>query len=66
MYRDQADEAIREVTVHLASSTAAEEQSPDMTEPSGDTLFAGSIPDMYERLMVPLIFEPYALDDLLG
>ncbi len=27
-----------------------------------DTLFAGSIPEMYDRLMVPLIFEPYATD----
>ena len=29
---------------------------------TGDKVFAGSIPEMYERLMVPLIFEPYALD----
>ena len=27
-----------------------------------DKVFAGSVPEMYERLMVPLIFEPYALD----
>ena len=27
-----------------------------------DKAFAGSIPEIYERLMVPLIFEPYALD----
>jgi ubiquinone/menaquinone biosynthesis C-methylase UbiE len=27
-----------------------------------DKVFAGSIPETYERLMVPLIFEPYALD----
>jgi ubiquinone/menaquinone biosynthesis C-methylase UbiE len=27
-----------------------------------DKLFAGSIPDLYERLLVPLIFEPYARD----
>jgi ubiquinone/menaquinone biosynthesis C-methylase UbiE len=25
-------------------------------------LFAGSIPEIYERLLVPLLFEPYALD----
>ena len=29
---------------------------------SVDKVFAGSIPELYERLMVPLIFEPYALD----
>jgi ubiquinone/menaquinone biosynthesis C-methylase UbiE len=29
---------------------------------TSDTVFAGSIPDMYDRLMVPLIFEPYARD----
>ena len=29
---------------------------------SPDTVFSGSIPEMYDRLMVPLIFEPYALD----
>lgn len=27
-----------------------------------DGLFAGSIPEIYDRLMVPLIFEPYARD----
>ncbi len=30
--------------------------------PASDTVFAGSIPDLYDRLMVPLIFEPYAHD----
>src|SRR5690242_9716827 len=27
-----------------------------------DKVFAGSIPETYDRLMVPLTFEPYALD----
>lgn len=27
-----------------------------------DTLFAGSMPEIYDRLLVPLIFEPYARD----
>ncbi len=27
-----------------------------------DTLFAGSIPELYERLLVPMFFEPYARD----
>jgi ubiquinone/menaquinone biosynthesis C-methylase UbiE len=27
-----------------------------------DRLFAGSIPEIYDRLLVPLIFEAYALD----
>src|SRR5689334_5759950 len=27
-----------------------------------DKVFAGSIPDLYERFLVPLIFESYALD----
>jgi ubiquinone/menaquinone biosynthesis C-methylase UbiE len=29
---------------------------------TGDTVFTGSIPDLYDRLLVPLIFEPYARD----
>jgi ubiquinone/menaquinone biosynthesis C-methylase UbiE len=29
---------------------------------TGDTLFAGSIPALYDRLLVPLLFEPYAED----
>jgi ubiquinone/menaquinone biosynthesis C-methylase UbiE len=29
---------------------------------ASDTKFAGSIPEMYDRMMVPLIFEPYARD----
>jgi len=32
-------------------------------EPSdADSIFAGSIPQLYERYLVPLIFEPYATD----
>src|SRR5215218_1868450 len=27
-----------------------------------DTVFAGSIPQLYERYLVPLIFEPYAAE----
>lgn len=27
-----------------------------------DKIFAGSIPEVYDRLLVPLIFEPYAVD----
>ena len=33
-----------------------------MTASKSDTLFAGSIPQLYERYLVPLIFEPYAVD----
>jgi SAM-dependent methyltransferase len=33
-----------------------------MNPPGTDTAFAGSIPQFYERYMVPLIFEPYAAD----
>jgi ubiquinone/menaquinone biosynthesis C-methylase UbiE len=29
---------------------------------SSDTAFSGSIPEIYDRLLVPLIFEPYARD----
>lgn len=27
-----------------------------------DQVFAGSVPELYNRLLVPLIFEPYARD----
>src|SRR5438874_1926208 len=30
--------------------------------PETDKLFAGSIPEIYDRLLVPLLFEPYARD----
>jgi ubiquinone/menaquinone biosynthesis C-methylase UbiE len=33
-----------------------------MTIASSDPLFAGSIPEIYDRYLVPLIFEPYAED----
>ena len=33
-----------------------------MTQTRTDTMFAGSIPELYEKLLVPLIFEPYAVD----
>ncbi len=33
-----------------------------MSASTGDRAFAGSIPELYERYLVPLIFEPYASD----
>lgn len=33
-----------------------------MENPVVDTVFAGSIPKLYDTYLVPLIFEPYALD----
>jgi SAM-dependent methyltransferase len=33
-----------------------------MNPPETDRAFAGSIPQLYERHLVPLIFEPYAID----
>jgi len=33
-----------------------------MDNPGSDTLFAGSIPEIYDSHLVPLIFEPYAAD----
>lgn len=33
-----------------------------MTSSDGDSVFAGSIPQLYERYLVPLIFAPYAPD----
>jgi SAM-dependent methyltransferase len=33
-----------------------------MNSRSTDTAFAGSIPQIYDRYLVPLIFEPYAVD----
>ncbi len=36
-----------------------------MTTQEHDPIFSGSIPDVYDRYLVPLIFEPYA-DDLVA
>src|SRR5690349_2269220 len=33
-----------------------------MSTSGSDTVFAGSVPELYERYLVPLIFEPYAID----
>ena len=33
-----------------------------MTQPQADTHFAGSIPQLYDEILVPLIFAPYAHD----
>src|SRR5918999_663746 len=33
-----------------------------MSTPGTDKVFAGSIPKLYDTYMVPLIFEPYAVD----
>ena len=28
----------------------------------GDATFVGAVPDIYDRFMVPMLFEPYAVD----
>ena len=33
-----------------------------MNQSDSDSVFAGSIPQLYEQYLVPLIFEPYAAD----
>ncbi len=33
-----------------------------MANPGSDTLFAGSIPALYDEYLVPMIFEPYAVE----
>jgi hypothetical protein len=33
-----------------------------MNLPASDSAFAGSIPQVYERYLVPFIFEAYAVD----
>lgn len=33
-----------------------------MNSPDSDTVFAGSVPQLYDEYLVPLIFEPYAID----
>jgi len=33
-----------------------------MSSPDTDKVFTGSIPKLYETYLVPLIFEPYAVD----
>ena len=33
-----------------------------MSGPDSDKVFSGSIPNLYEQYLVPLIFEPYAMD----
>ena len=33
-----------------------------MSSPDGEQNFGGPIPNLYERYLVPLIFEPYAAD----
>jgi ubiquinone/menaquinone biosynthesis C-methylase UbiE len=33
-----------------------------LSNPDTDVTFAGSIPKLYEEYLVPLIFEPYAVD----
>lgn len=33
-----------------------------MARPASDAQFSGSVPELYERYLVPLIFQPYAVD----
>jgi ubiquinone/menaquinone biosynthesis C-methylase UbiE len=41
---------------------SANDAGPSPTISASDTLFAGSIPEIYDRYLVPLIFESYACD----
>jgi SAM-dependent methyltransferase len=36
--------------------------TPHMTQPASDDQFVGSVPQLYQDLLVPLIFTPYARD----
>src|SRR6185295_10794063 len=51
---------------HAARQTAdvraLDSEVAAMSSPNTDKVFAGSIPRLYEMYLVPLIFEPYALD----
>jgi SAM-dependent methyltransferase len=42
--------------------TDSARQEFNMSTPDTDTVFSGSIPQLYESHLVPLIFEPYATD----
>jgi len=33
-----------------------------MSNPDNDKVFTGSIPKLYDTYLVPMIFEPYAVD----
>lgn len=39
-----------------------EAEANSMNNPKSDKVFSGSIPKLYETYLVPLIFEPYAVD----
>jgi ubiquinone/menaquinone biosynthesis C-methylase UbiE len=41
---------------------ATQARLPEGVMTEHDKVFAGSVPELYDRLMVPLIFEPYARD----
>lgn len=42
--------------------TAAPVEEDTLSRPDSDKVFTGSIPMIYEEYLVPLIFEPYAVD----
>src|SRR5512139_2458356 len=43
-------------------STSRQDWAVHVAGPDVDRIFAGSIPQLYDQYMVPLIFEPYAED----
>ena len=48
---------------HFARESAMKSRQTDtMISPDTDQVFRGSIPELYETYLVPLIFEPYAAD----
>lgn len=44
------------------ATTGSRRSVPAVSTTSSDKVFAGSVPKIYERYLVPLIFEPYARD----
>jgi ubiquinone/menaquinone biosynthesis C-methylase UbiE len=52
----------RTEVISVVPSVAAECRSGSQPMVATDKVFAGSIPEIYDRFLVPLIFEPYAVD----
>jgi SAM-dependent methyltransferase len=47
---------------HTLKCHRVDEEATIMSDPNTENLFTGSIPELYETRLVPLLFEPYAAD----
>src|SRR6185312_16564705 len=60
--REYRPRGFQRVSVRRSPRVTTACEGTNMSDTGSDKIFTGSIPEIYDTLLVPLIFEPYAAD----